>query len=95
MPTARCLLKFVERKPIIFHKEDQDHFQERITQQKWNITKIAGGPFTRYALAYPRRVFGKTLLVSESNDAVDPKYVAFLNEDEPDTIQAWKFAIID
>ncbi|KAF9180799.1 hypothetical protein BGZ51_005894 [Haplosporangium sp. Z 767] len=63
--------------------------------QKWNITRVAGGPFTRYQFAYPRLVFNKTLLVSQSPDDVDPKYVAFLNEDYPETIQAWKFAKAD
>ncbi|KAG0249920.1 hypothetical protein BG011_008802 [Mortierella polycephala] len=65
------------------------------SQQKWNITKFAGGPFTKYILAHPRRVFNKTLLVSESPDSVDPKYVAFLNEDYPEALQAWKFASAD
>ncbi|KAF9189040.1 hypothetical protein BGZ51_000149 [Haplosporangium sp. Z 767] len=65
------------------------------THQKWNITKFAGGSFTKYILAYPRQVFNKTLLVSASTDSVDPKYVAFLNEDYPETAQAWKFASVD
>ncbi|KAF9976861.1 hypothetical protein BGZ75_000146 [Mortierella antarctica] len=61
-------------------------------QQRWNIEKFAGGSFTRYTLKYPRQVFNKTLVVSTSTGSVDPKRVAFQNEDNPDVTKAWKFA---
>ncbi|KAF9113571.1 hypothetical protein BGX27_001278 [Mortierella sp. AM989] len=62
-------------------------------RQRWNITRIAGGQYTRYVLAFPRQVFNKTLLVSESTDSPVPKYVAFQNEGH-NTTQAWKFVRI-
>ncbi|KAG9322430.1 hypothetical protein KVV02_004784 [Mortierella alpina] len=62
------------------------------TQQRWNIEKFAGGSFTRYTLKYPTQVFNKTLVVSTSTGSVDPKRVAFQNEETPDVTKAWKFA---
>ncbi|KAF9558868.1 hypothetical protein EC968_006850 [Mortierella alpina] len=63
------------------------------TRQRWNITKVAGGSFTRYTLTFPREVFGKKLVVSTSTGSLDPQRVAFQNEDtEEEVTKAWKFA---
>ncbi|KAF9953191.1 hypothetical protein BGZ72_005616 [Mortierella alpina] len=64
-------------------------------QQKWNIVRVAGGPFTRYTLSHPRQVFNKTLVVSTSTGSLDPKRVSFQNEDKPEVTKAWKFVKIN
>ncbi|KAG0026465.1 hypothetical protein BGZ81_006331 [Podila clonocystis] len=63
------------------------------TAQKWNITKKAGGPFTSYELAYPRRVFDKVLVVSiNSKYSEEPYDVKLANQGKEGTLQSWKFA---
>ncbi|KAF9421653.1 hypothetical protein BGZ94_008776 [Podila epigama] len=63
------------------------------TAQKWNFAKQAGGPFTRYELAYPKPVFNKTLVVStDAADKEEPYYVNFGEQGAHETLQAWKFA---
>ncbi|KAF9944142.1 hypothetical protein BGZ65_012550 [Modicella reniformis] len=60
------------------------------TQQMWDFGKFAGGPFTRYYLAYPEPILGKTLLVSEGTEL---ESVIFTNQEGGVTAtQAWKFA---
>ncbi|KAF9897770.1 hypothetical protein BX616_005008 [Lobosporangium transversale] len=64
--------------------------------QRWFITKIAGGPFTRYILTHPRKFRNQTLIVSESypygEDDDKINWVAFRYQGQSNHTQAWKFA---
>ncbi|ORZ17508.1 hypothetical protein BCR41DRAFT_352613 [Lobosporangium transversale] len=63
--------------------------------QRWFITRIAGGPFTRHVLAHPRKVNNQTLVVSESNSNEEEgkiNWVSFRYEGQEGYIKGWKFA---
>ncbi|KAK3817471.1 MAG: hypothetical protein J3Q66DRAFT_340005 [Benniella sp.] len=63
------------------------------TPVKFVITEIPAGQFTRYELAYPKKVNGKTLVVSmDSKDKEEPYYVNLQVQGTEGIMDGWKFA---
>lgn len=63
------------------------------TKQRFKVTRVAGGPFTSYELAYPRKVFNKTLIVSyDYKDKEEPYYLNFVSRRTEDHGWGWKFS---
>ena len=63
------------------------------TKQRFKVTRILGGPFTSYELAYPRKVFGKTLVVSyDYKGKEEPYYLNFVNRGTRGQLGGWKFS---
>ncbi|KAK3817467.1 MAG: hypothetical protein J3Q66DRAFT_339985 [Benniella sp.] len=61
---------------------------------RFNIARKAGGPFTSYELAYPKKVNGETLVVSIDNDEgkEEPYYVNFEVQGAEGTFGSFKMA---
>ncbi|KAF9326479.1 hypothetical protein BGZ91_001916 [Linnemannia elongata] len=63
------------------------------TKQRFKVTRVAGGPFTSYELAYPRKVFHKTLVVSyDYKNKEEPYYLNFVNRGTEGQLDGWKFS---
>ncbi|KAF9898464.1 hypothetical protein BX616_003996 [Lobosporangium transversale] len=64
-------------------------------RQKWFITRVGRGAYTRYALTHPRKFNNQTLIVSESNtyddDINKPNRVSFRYEGQEGYTHAWMF----
>ncbi|KAF9103262.1 hypothetical protein BGX29_003608 [Mortierella sp. GBA35] len=65
---------------------------QKTTQQKWKIKKVLGGEFTKYQLTYPHKVRNQTLAVDHT-DYEDAMNYVNLNVLDPETTQAFKFAL--
>ncbi|KAF9345709.1 hypothetical protein BGX34_004537, partial [Mortierella sp. NVP85] len=61
---------------------------------RFNIARKAGGPFTSYELAYPKKVNGETLVVSIDNGEgkEEPYYVNFEVQGAEGTFGSFKMA---
>ncbi|KAG9060762.1 hypothetical protein KI688_008913 [Linnemannia hyalina] len=63
------------------------------TKQRFKVTRVAGGPFTSYELAYPKKVFNRTLVVGyDYTGKEEPYYLNFVHRRTEDHLWGWKFS---
>ncbi|KAG0248249.1 hypothetical protein DFQ27_001052 [Actinomortierella ambigua] len=65
------------------------------SSQRFDVTRKAGGPFTSFELAHPRKTSAGHITVvsgSKSNDPQGNEYIAYINQNTEGYSQSFKFS---